>query len=248
MLKRIIALLLVLTLALPMAGCTSALTYLKERLPDIMEIIDQNNTSPAKTPEVQPTEIPMVEDYEISSYSYSPAFAAEGFAASAPMASGAWEAYIEEEPEPLPFPDFNTEEDKYTKENSFRSVTTSPLSTFAADVDTTSYSNFRRQVLNEGKVNPDSVRIGEMINYFHYDSPEPTGTEPFSVTTEIAPCPWNANTQLLLIGLQAKKLNTEEMPQSNLVFLIDVSGSMDYDNKLPLVQRSFMTQIGRAHV
>ena len=271
MLKRIAALFLVLALAFTMAGCTFPLPFIKqppvntpevqtpptgtpelqpppERTPEVetpptnTPVVETppTNTPAAKTPEVKPTELPMVADVEVS---YSAAVPPDGLAVSSPFASGAFEAYFEEEPEPLPFPEFNTEEYTYTKENSFRSVATSPLSTFAADVDTASYSNFRRQVLNGGIVYPDSVRIEEMINYFHYDYPEPTGTEPFSVTTEIAPCPWNADTQLLLIGLQAKKLNTEDMPQSNLVFLIDVSGSMDYDNKLPLVQRSFMTLV-----
>lgn len=266
MLKRIAALFLVLALALTMAGCTSPLTFLKGRpentpptstpevetpptsTPEVETPPTSTpevetppvNTPETKTSEVKPTELPMVADVEVS---YSAAVPPDGLVVPGAFASGAFEAYFEEEPEPLPFPEFNTEEYAYTKENTFRSVATSPLSTFAADVDTASYSNFRRQVLNGGKVNPDSVRIEEMINYFRYDYPEPAGTEPFSVTTEIAPCPWNGDTQLLLIGLQARKLNTAEMPQSNLVFLIDVSGSMDYDNKLPLVQRSFMTLV-----
>ncbi len=235
MLKRIAAFFLVLTFAFSMAGCTSALKFFKERLANIQEVIPTG-----KTPDVQPTELPLPDEMNAL---YNAAVPSDSFAAYEAMTSGAWEAYFKEEPEFPSYPEFNTEEYAYTKENSFRSVATSPLSTFAADVDTASYSNFRRQVLKGGKVNPDSVRIEEMINYFRYDYPEPTGTEPFAVTTEIAPCPWNADTQLLLIGLQAKKLNTAEMPQSNLVFLIDVSGSMDYDNKLPLVQRSFMTLV-----
>ena len=143
----------------------------------------------------------------------------------------------------VPVPEFNTEEYDFEKENGFRSVAVSPFSTFAADVDTASYSNFRRQVLDDGTVVPDSVRIEEMINYFRYNYPQPEEGEPFSVTSEIAPCPWNEDAKLLLIGLQAKELDPESMPQSNLVFLIDVSGSMDSPNKLPLVQRSFMTLV-----
>ena len=140
-------------------------------------------------------------------------------------------------------PEFNTEEYDYQKENPFLSTMTSPLSTFAADVDTASYANMRRQILDNGYVIPDSVRIEEMVNYFHYDFAEPEGEEPFSVTAEMADCPWNDDTQLLMIGLQAKKLDLKELPQSNLAFLIDVSGSMDSPNKLPLVQRSFMTLV-----
>ncbi|MBQ1410405.1 MAG: VWA domain-containing protein [Oscillospiraceae bacterium] len=140
-------------------------------------------------------------------------------------------------------PDWNTEEYDYLPENSFQSVAANPFATFAADVDTASYSNFRRQIVNGQKVQPDSVRVEEFINYFHYDYPEPESDEPFSVSTEIAPCPWNEKTQLLSVGLQTKRLNADELPRSNLVFLIDVSGSMDSSNKLPLVQRSFLTLV-----
>ena len=140
-------------------------------------------------------------------------------------------------------PEYNTEEYSYNEENGFLSTVSSPLSTFAADVDTASYANIRRQILEDGYVIPDAVRIEEMVNYFHYDFPEPEGNEPFNVTTELADCPWNPDTQLLMIGLQAKKIDTREMPQSNLVFPIDVSGSMDEPNKLPLVQRSFMSLV-----
>lgn len=141
--------------------------------------------------------------------------------------------------------DFNTEEYNYNEENKFLSTKTSPFSTFSADVDTASYANLRRQVFefgNEGIV-PDSIRIEEMINYFRYDYAEPTNDDPFGVTTEIYDCPWNEDTKLLLIGLQAKKMNQKEMPKSNFVFLVDISGSMDEPNKLPLVQRSFLTLV-----
>ena len=141
--------------------------------------------------------------------------------------------------------EMNTEEYDYQKENSFQSTVSAPLSTFAADVDTASYANIRRFILNHEDIPDGAVRIEEMVNYFHYDYPEPEDDDPapFTVTTEIAPCPWNEDTRLLSIGLQAKKMDTKEMPKSNLVFLIDVSGSMDERNKLPLVQRSFMTLV-----
>ena len=139
--------------------------------------------------------------------------------------------------------DFDTEEYDFQKENSFISVSSNPFATFAADVDTASYANLRRQILQNGSVDPDSVRVEEMINYFHYDYPEPKAGEPFGVYTEITDCPWNEQTQLLRVGLQAKNLDVEAMPASNLVFLIDVSGSMYDANKLPLVQRSFMTLV-----
>ena len=140
-------------------------------------------------------------------------------------------------------PDWNTEEYAYLQENSFKSVAAEPFATFAADVDTASYSNFRRQIRKGSTVQPDSVRVEEFINYFSYDYPEPQGDEPFAVSLEVAPCPWNEQTQLLSVGLQAKRMNVEEMPRSNLVFLIDVSGSMVDPDKLPLVQRSFLTLI-----
>ena len=135
---------------------------------------------------------------------------------------------------------YNTEEYNYIRENTFLSVKTNPFSTFAADVDTASYANLRRMILSGEQPTADAVRIEEMINYFSYDYPEPKDGEPFSVTTELAPCPWNDETDLLLVGLQAEKLDTESLPASNLVFLIDVSGSMSDSNKLPLVKRAFL--------
>lgn len=136
-------------------------------------------------------------------------------------------------------PDWNTEEYKYQAENPWLAAVTSPFSTFAADVDTASYANLRRMLTQRTDIPADAVRIEEMMNYFSYDYPEPQSSEPFSVTTEIAPCPWNDDTELLLIGLKAKDLDMRERVDSNLVFLIDVSGSMDEPDKLPLIQRSF---------
>merc|ERR1711879_752514 len=125
------------------------------------------------------------------------------------------------------------------EENSFKNVLTDPLSTFSIDVDTASYTNVRR-MLNDGQMPPaDAVRIEEMINYFTYDYPRPTGEHPFSVYSEIAPAPWNTDHQLVHIGLSGKAIPTENLPSSNLVFLLDVSGSMNYGNKLPLLKRAF---------
>ena len=106
-------------------------------------------------------------------------------------------------------------------------------------MDTASYSNVRRY-LNQNQLPPkDAVRIEELVNYFTYDYPDAQGTEPFSVTTEVAAAPWNKDHQLVLIGLQAKKIETKNLPKSNLVFLLDVSGSMEDANKLPLVKSAF---------
>lgn len=133
----------------------------------------------------------------------------------------------------------NTEEYDAIHENIFLEPTKNPLSTFSIDVDAASYSNIRR-FLNNGQRPPvDAVRIEEMVNYFHYDYDEPVDEAPFSINTEIGVSPWNENHQLIHIGLQGKKIPTENLPPSNLVFLIDVSGSMDSPNKLPLLKSSF---------
>ncbi|HEV7919592.1 MAG TPA: VWA domain-containing protein [Thermoanaerobaculia bacterium] len=133
---------------------------------------------------------------------------------------------------------FHTEEYGRFTENPFLRAVDNPLSTFSIDVDRASYANVRR-FLNGGTAPPrDAVRIEEMINYFRYDYPDPRGGEPFSITTELAACPWNAKHQLLLVGLQGRRIKTADLPPSNLVFLIDVSGSMDEPDKLPLVKRS----------
>jgi Ca-activated chloride channel homolog len=127
------------------------------------------------------------------------------------------------------------------EENPFLETSRAPLSTFSIDVDTASYSNTRR-FLNEGRLPPkDAVRIEELVNYFSYDYPQPAASAPFSVTTEVADCPWNARHRLVHIGLQGRKVSTENMPPANLVFLIDVSGSMDEPLKLPLVKSSLRT-------
>ena len=133
----------------------------------------------------------------------------------------------------------NTESYSPINENGFKSVTVNPLSTFSVDVDAASYSNIRRFIV-EGKKPPiDAVRIEEMINYFDYDYPDPADENPFSISTEIGDCPWNEKSKLVHIGLQAQRLDTKNLPANNLVFLLDVSGSMNAANKLPLLKKSF---------
>jgi Ca-activated chloride channel homolog len=135
--------------------------------------------------------------------------------------------------------EFNTEDYKKIDENEFLAVTENPLSTFSIDVDTASYSNIRR-FINDGQLPPkDAVRIEEMINYFKYDYPQPAGDEPFSISTELADCPWETSHKLVQIGLQGKNLDISEAPASNLVFLIDTSGSMQSADKLPLLKQAF---------
>ncbi len=136
-------------------------------------------------------------------------------------------------------PEFNTEEYSAITENGFKSPKAEPLSTFSADVDTASYTNIRRFINNGNAVPQGAVRIEEMLNYFSYDYPEPEGDKAFSTTVEIGDCPWNENTKLMKIGLQTKKIDTSEMPPSNLVFLIDSSGSMYSSDKLPLIKKAF---------
>ncbi len=134
---------------------------------------------------------------------------------------------------------WNTQEFTTFHENGFQSVSTSPLSTFAADVDTASWTQIRQRLLRGEPVPADSVRVEEMLNYFNYNYKKPAAGEPFGITMELGDCPWNPDTKLLLIGLQAEEIETENIAK-NIVFLIDVSGSMDSENKLPLVKRSFL--------
>lgn len=122
-------------------------------------------------------------------------------------------------------------------ENPFLETKQAPLSTFSIDVDTASYSNVRR-FINQGTMPPkDAVRIEELINYFDYDYPQPVGNVPFSVTNEVAVCPWNSKHKIVSIGLQGKKIALDNTPPSNLVFLVDVSGSMNSYDKLPLLKQ-----------
>ncbi|MCA9651440.1 MAG: VWA domain-containing protein [Myxococcales bacterium] len=138
---------------------------------------------------------------------------------------------------PLPAPIDDNDSYSHVDENDFVAVVDDALSTFSIDVDTASYSNTRR-FLNEGRLPPaDAVRIEELVNYFEYDYPQPTGDDPFSVVTEVAPCPWNADHRLVHIGLQGKAMAAKEVPARNLVFLLDVSGSMSDADKLPLLKR-----------
>ena len=160
---------------------------------------------------------------------------AGGFAAGA---SGRVSGLIQAEPA-------STEEYARVKERGFVSPRAEPLSTFSIDVDTASYANTRR-FLNQGQLPPrDAVRIEELINYFPYDYPDPDGPHPFSVTTELSTAPWNRDHPLLRVGLQGMKLDLSEVPAFNLVFLLDVSGSMNSPDKLPLLKAAFKLLVQR---
>lgn len=132
-------------------------------------------------------------------------------------------------------------DESYTviNENVFERTMLSPLSTFSIDVDKASYSNVRRMINNGETIQPDAVKIEEMVNYFNYDYPQPIDEHPFSINTEFVKTPWHKDTNLVRIGLQGKTYSNEELPASNLTFLIDVSGSMGNRNKLPLLKSAF---------
>jgi len=131
---------------------------------------------------------------------------------------------------------FNTEDYSNIVENEFKQVMNAPLSTFSIDVDKAAYG-ICRSYLMRGQMPPKgAIRLEEMINYFDYDYPQPKNEHPFSITTETATCPWNGNHKLVHLAIQGKELDTKSLPASNLVFLIDVSGSMSDENKLPLVK------------
>ncbi len=187
--------------------------------PEIIEVPDQEEIEFS-------LDIEISEDTQIEEMVFEEAPADEMFHFFEPPA--------ETKPQPL-----NTEEYDRIYENSFQEVWQQPVSTFSIDVDKAAYSNVRRYLTQFHQLPPkDAVRIEEMINYFQYDYPQPEGEHPFSLTTEIGACPWNSQSQLLHIGLQGKSLDYENLKPSNLVLLLDVSGSMDEPNKLPLVKKS----------
>ncbi|MBN2481302.1 MAG: von Willebrand factor type A domain-containing protein [Bacteroidales bacterium] len=144
-----------------------------------------------------------------------------------------------------PVPEYNTEGYSVIHENGFKNPLREPLSTFSIDVDAASYSNVRRFISQGQKPVQDAVRIEEMINYFDYDYPQPGNGHPFSIVYESGECPWNQDNLLLHIGLQGEKISNDEVPPSNIVFLIDVSGSMDAPNKLPLLKNAMKLLVGQ---
>jgi Ca-activated chloride channel family protein len=134
--------------------------------------------------------------------------------------------------------DFNTATYDKVEENPFLPAATNPLSTFSIDVDTASYSNVRR-FIDSGSLPPkDAVRVEEMINYFTYDYKEPDGDKPFAIDLEATACPWDPGHRLLRVGLKGREVSNEQRPASNLVFLLDVSGSMTSAERLPLIKQA----------
>lgn len=157
----------------------------------------------------------------------------ENITADAETNGGEFNFYTEEA-----IPEINTEEYNHYAENSFQSVAEHPLSTFSTDVDTASFTNVRRMIENRQDIFADAVRTEEFINYFKYDYPQPDDDDKIGITTELSDCPWNDESKLMLVGLQAKDIDVRDI-DSNIVFLIDVSGSMSDANKLPLVAQAF---------
>ncbi len=145
----------------------------------------------------------------------------------------------------VPEQDWNTEEYDRIYEQPFLKAMGNPLSTFSIDVDTASYSNVRRFLQGGTMPMEDAVRIEEFINYFNYDYPEPAGKTPFSFNVEVSDCPWNEQHMLIHVGLQGKKISFEDLPPNNLVFLLDVSGSMNRPEKLPLLKKALTLLIGQ---
>lgn len=189
------------------------------------------------------TEAPAAEEYDYATSDAAPAEEGNYDFETESKSMAEEDSYLNscyEEWEPEDYP--NNEEYSEWEETGFTSVMKAPLSTFAADVDTASYSNLRR-LINSGytldEIPEGAVRIEEMLNYFSYDYNAPNGKEPFGVTTQISSCPWNDDAELLMIGLKTEDIDYSHAPASNLVFLLDVSGSMYSDDKLPLLQESF---------
>jgi Ca-activated chloride channel family protein len=162
---------------------------------------------------------------------------------SSPSTKGAAEGYTyawnqAQQGEQMTVEQSNTEEYGKIQENTFKGAAQTPVSTFSIDVDNASYSNVRRYLEMDQIPPAGAVRIEEMINYFDYDYPQPQGKDPFSINTEISTAPWNSDHHLIHIGLQGKDLAYNDLKSSNLVFLIDASGSMSDANKLPLLKKS----------
>lgn len=204
---------------------------------------DQKDKHPSKTPTQKKETIAIESDYEMEEAVAEPATSQAYDYKSKKSISRSEMKFHQPTPNEFydqqPIQDFNTEGYAYTPENDYKAVSEDPLSTFSIDVDAASYTNTRR-FLNNGSLPPtDAVRIEEFINYFSYNYPAPTSDDPFSINTEYAPCPWNKGHQLIHIGLQGKRYDFKEMKAMNLVFLIDVSGSMSNQNKLPLLKKSF---------
>lgn len=146
----------------------------------------------------------------------------------------------------IPAPEYEDQESyAEIEENKFENPRTKPLSTFSIDVDNASYTNIRRFINNGQEVPKDAVRLEEMMNYFSYTYPQPIDEHPFSINSEYSDCPWNPDHKLVKIGIQGRKAKLDNLPALNIVFLVDVSGSMSDDNKLPLLKESMKVLVNQ---
>ena len=216
--KRFMILCVALLLVAALLGGCAMLPLLKSAL-------EENKAMEGEIQESTDDDV-LYEDYEAAMPMYE---AAESAGLYAPM-----DSYLVPD-------DYNTEEYAQLTENGFEDVTANPLSTFSADVDTASYCNLRRMLNADyslDRIPSGSVRIEEMLNYFRYDYTAPEGTDRFGVTAQIGDCPWNPANKLLLVGVRAADAPEASDEGSNLVFLVDVSGSMDEEDKLALAQKA----------
>lgn len=195
----------------------------------------------AKPTEVTATKKPEPKKEKADRYAPTPAAEAPVMAAPPPRMPVAHMSRVQGQPMVLEQdPALNTEAYSRIDENPFQATAQHPLSTFSADVDTASYANTRRFLKDNTLPPKDAVRIEELVNYFHYDLPPAPKDQPFSITTEVGASPWNTKYQVVRIGLQAPKIDDAKVPPRNLTFLIDVSGSMFDQRKLPLLKRALM--------
>lgn len=215
------------SLSVPSSGGTLVFAFIGFKAQEI-KIGTSNVMNVKLSPDVNALQEVVITGHYKRAEKKSLGYAAE-YSASAPIYSGDYESQ----------PQWNTEEYDGITENIFHDALRNPLSTFSIDVDAASYSNVRRFINNGQRPPKDAVRIEELVNYFDYDYSEPKGDHPFTIITEISTAPWNAKHKLVHIGLQGKRIATGNLPPSNLVFLIDVSGSMADPNKLPLLKSSF---------
>lgn len=178
-------------------------------------------------------------EYEMAEEASYASAAAPKAGMSSPAYAGGYDFYDSY----YPYDVYPNEKYETTEENTFKLTASEPLSTFSADVDTASYTNVRRMIENGWSaydIYADAVRPEEFVNYFSYDLKDPENGDKFGVTTKVGPCPWNSEHQLMFIGMKTQDIDLSEIPEQNLVFLIDVSGSMSDDNKLPLLKKSFL--------
>lgn len=234
--KRIVAFTLAGAMMLGMCACGKKKDEDNNLSRTFTEMFNPDDTEEITTESQEYNDYNSKGDSEVNMYGIQAEEACADYDMAINSVSGAY--YVETEDYYYGDEEFNTNEYNDMAENPWMSVKLSPLSTFAADVDTASYSQIRTNITNGYEIDPGMVRIEEMINYFHYDYETPTGDDKFAVHMEYADCPWNDDTQLALVSLNTEKIDFSDAPESNIVFLIDTSGSMFDDNKLQLVQQS----------